>query len=258
MKNWTFLVLNLFHFSSITTAQVTVGIMCIDDNTLKITVSGMVDSTQIPPGYETQFSLEGVVNNTLGSGLNFIYNGELENGPNVRIRPSGGVLQSTGALVFTAVETQSELPTSILANVPITGSITIVEATESNLGIPWMKCGGARGMVYWGLNISPDHPAAGAQGQVVGEWKYDQLTCCPHETEGDCFKILSTVVSPTQLTPPCDGSIFVQGVGGIQPYSYQWDSGGNSQIEEELCPGVYQITVTDGSGQSKSVAITVN
>lgn len=43
-----------------------------------------------------------------------------------------------------------------------------------------------------------------------------------------------------------DGSVEVSVTGGTSPYSYQWSpSGGNSQLEEDLSAGTYEVTVTD-------------
>lgn len=53
----------------------------------------------------------------------------------------------------------------------------------------------------------------------------------------------------------CDGSINVSVVGGATPYAYTWSNGASTQDLSGLCPGTYNVTVTDadysaGSGGS--------
>jgi hypothetical protein len=40
-----------------------------------------------------------------------------------------------------------------------------------------------------------------------------------------------------------DGSVAVVAIGGLPPYSYSWESGGNSPILSNLGAGIYVVTV---------------
>ncbi|MEZ4974055.1 MAG: hypothetical protein R2820_12150 [Cyclobacteriaceae bacterium] len=55
----------------------------------------------------------------------------------------------------------------------------------------------------------------------------------------------------------CDGSIEVSGQGGTGPYSFQWQDGPSSAVNELLCPGEYQVTMTDAHGCDVSENITL-
>jgi len=49
----------------------------------------------------------------------------------------------------------------------------------------------------------------------------------------------------------CNGSATVAPSGGTPPYSYQWDANANNQTTQtatSLCPGSYNVTVTDAGG----------
>lgn len=49
-------------------------------------------------------------------------------------------------------------------------------------------------------------------------------------------------------TVGCNGSITVNPSGGTAPYSYSWTTGDTAQTIFSLCPGAYQVTVTDANG----------
>ncbi len=71
--------------------------------------------------------------------------------------------------------------------------------------------------------------------------------------------VVKNVVNNTECLPKaniysCDGSIDIEVEGSSGPYSYQWenfeDPGWSSTVEDpqNLCPGVYKVTVTHSSG----------
>ena len=59
--------------------------------------------------------------------------------------------------------------------------------------------------------------------------------------------MLSNSISQQDLLCPGneDGSISLETVGGIRPYSYKWNVPGNTNRLENLAAGVYQVTVSD-------------
>lgn len=46
----------------------------------------------------------------------------------------------------------------------------------------------------------------------------------------------------------CDGSISTDVTGGVQPYTYLWNTSDNSANLSNLCPANYSVTVTDDNG----------
>ena len=43
----------------------------------------------------------------------------------------------------------------------------------------------------------------------------------------------------------CDASAQVAPLGGVAPYTFQWSSGSQTDVDQELCAGTYTIEVTD-------------
>ena len=71
---------------------------------------------------------------------------------------------------------------------------------------------------------------------------------------------VSTVVVDEQNFGACDGSATANPTGGTPPYSYSWNDSQNqdTQTASDLCPGTYEVTVTDANGCEETVTITVN
>ena len=56
----------------------------------------------------------------------------------------------------------------------------------------------------------------------------------------------------------CDGILTVDDVtNGIQPYDYEWNTGETTQSIDNLCPGSYDVTVTDSKNCSVSESYTI-
>lgn len=55
----------------------------------------------------------------------------------------------------------------------------------------------------------------------------------------------------------CDGKITSAVSGGSGQYSYQWSTGGNGPVAENLCAGSYYLLVTDGNGCAGSDSISI-
>ena len=56
----------------------------------------------------------------------------------------------------------------------------------------------------------------------------------------------------------CDGIINSQVSGGNPPYQYSWSEGSVSSDLNDLCPGNYNLTVTDNSGCTSSESVEIN
>jgi gliding motility-associated-like protein len=56
----------------------------------------------------------------------------------------------------------------------------------------------------------------------------------------------------------CDGSVSTTVTGGVQPYTYVWNTGAGTPNLSGVCPANYSVTVTDNSGCSVAGNQTVN
>ncbi|MEL6970327.1 MAG: gliding motility-associated C-terminal domain-containing protein [Bacteroidota bacterium] len=75
----------------------------------------------------------------------------------------------------------------------------------------------------------------------------------------DILEVLQAeiVVTPEICAADCNGVIEVLASGGLEPYTYLWDIPGESNVQQDLCAGVYQFTVTDGFGTSYTQEVLV-
>ncbi len=53
--------------------------------------------------------------------------------------------------------------------------------------------------------------------------------------------------TPATCESSADGSITVEVLGGTAPYTYQWNTGSNSESLEGLAPGSYAVSITDAN-----------
>lgn len=92
----------------------------------------------------------------------------------------------------------------------------------------------------------------------------------PPDNPGACISILNVVVpslggpgvSTSQVNPSCGsptGSITANGSGGVLPYTYSINGGAYSAVNtfNNLTPGVYAISVMDGTGCSNGITVTL-
>lgn len=72
------------------------------------------------------------------------------------------------------------------------------------------------------------------------------------------FQISRTVTQPT-CDGEANGSITVfEPVGGTAPYTYQWSNGETGTTLTNLAPGSYTVTVTDATGCSKTLSLSIS
>lgn len=59
------------------------------------------------------------------------------------------------------------------------------------------------------------------------------------------------VIGNDSVTPwSCNGALSAQVSGGTGPYIYTWSNGTSQQINDNLCPGIYCVTVSDSEGHT--------
>lgn len=56
----------------------------------------------------------------------------------------------------------------------------------------------------------------------------------------------------------CDGSLSATITGGSQPYSYSWSNGVTTQTNTDLCPGTYNLQVSDQNGCQADASVIIN
>jgi gliding motility-associated-like protein len=69
---------------------------------------------------------------------------------------------------------------------------------------------------------------------------------------------LATAGFPPTCVGNCDGQVVVIPNGGTQPYTYSWSNGCTTPSCNNLCPGTYNITVTDALGCQSTGSATVS
>ena len=94
-------------------------------------------------------------------------------------------------------------------------------------------------------------------------------TCTITDANGCSIQQTFTITEPPQLTVAvagfdatcfgaCDGQVVVIPNGGVQPYSFLWNTGCTSPSCNNICAGTYTITVTDANGCTATGTATVN
>ena len=58
-------------------------------------------------------------------------------------------------------------------------------------------------------------------------------------------------------SPACNGSAVVTASSGEAPYTYLWSDGGTTATRSELCPGTYEVEVTDANGCLGTQTVTI-
>lgn len=74
-------------------------------------------------------------------------------------------------------------------------------------------------------------------------------------------EITATATAINSTCNTCNGSASVSPVGGTGPYTYQWDAAAGSattQTVNNLCAGIYSVTITDATGCSITVGIAIS
>ena len=101
----------------------------------------------------------------------------------------------------------------------------------------------------------------------VCPFEYDSLIVTDfmgcHASFGISFGGTSSILTYSmQTTNPscygqCNGTTHLQGLGGRAPYTYDWNVGADTSVRNNLCAGIYTITVHDVNGDSVVVHDTI-
>lgn len=65
-------------------------------------------------------------------------------------------------------------------------------------------------------------------------------------------KLIVQVDSSNTICGECKGQATSIVIGGVPPYHYHWSTGATTQTITNLCPGVYNLTLTDANGCTAS------
>lgn len=68
--------------------------------------------------------------------------------------------------------------------------------------------------------------------------------------------IITADITHGECSDECSG-VIITSVSGTEPFSYNWSNGSESPNEDNLCPGEYRLTVTDGNGCSADTAFLI-
>ena len=66
------------------------------------------------------------------------------------------------------------------------------------------------------------------------------------------LNITKNIINPVSCANTPDGVLGAGTTGGTPPYSFQWATGNDESISENLTCGIYPLTVTDANGCSKT------
>lgn len=76
---------------------------------------------------------------------------------------------------------------------------------------------------------------------------------------GVCNSTILTQVIPVPASDmvTCNGSVSLSVTGDNPPFTYLYSNGGTTPTQTGLCPGVYDVTVTDAGGASRSTSFLI-
>ncbi len=69
---------------------------------------------------------------------------------------------------------------------------------------------------------------------------------------------INFVITQESCVSACDGVIRANVTGGTPPYTYAWTGGLSGNLNQNVCPGSYTLTVTDANGCQQTATATVN
>ncbi|MBI2272095.1 MAG: hypothetical protein HYU69_17280, partial [Bacteroidetes bacterium] len=167
----------------------------------------------------------------------------------VTIRDSGGSTSTSTAVVTVhPAVTVLITPTNINCSGASTGSAAAA---------------GSGGSAPYTYNWSNGVSGSAASGLTAGTY-----TVTVTDNKGCTVNSTATITSPPPLagqftkgTANCTGCgckewLMVNATGGTSPYSYSWPDGYVNRYKSQLCPGAYNINITDKNGCSVKINLT--
>ena len=122
--------------------------------------------------------------------------------------------------------------------------------------------GGTAPYTYaWSNNgTTPTITALCAGNYTVTVTDINGCTATANITIGDGIPITATIVTNDATCGICDGDATVTAGGGSgAPYTYLWSPGGQTTPSiNNLCPGAYNLTITDNLGCSQLFTVLIN
>lgn len=146
--------------------------------------------------------------------------------------------------------------TTSMMNPPCTASTGVIVASVT---------GGSGGYTYnWQPGGSTNDTLSGVPAGIYTLVVTDSASNCSQTfvfglNNNSNGPVLSFNTTDVLCSGACNGSATVSAVGGQVPYDYQWSSGTNdtNTVVGNLCPGSYNILVTDNNGCIQTGQITI-
>lgn len=176
----------------------------------------------------------------------------------ITITGSGGTAPYNGTGVFTVTAGNYEYVITDANGCEATTQVSIIEplpltASATSISLP---CTGGSGMVevtatggtepYTGIgNFEITSP--GIYEYIITDALGCTITASSSVSATDAFNFtLST--ADALCSSSCDGTIQVVASDFVEPINIIWNDGFEGAIRNELCPGQYSFTISDGSG----------
>jgi uncharacterized repeat protein (TIGR01451 family) len=122
---------------------------------------------------------------------------------------------------------------------------------------------GGSGIYTYMWSTSPSQMTATATGLPAGTYTVTVVDAdgCMSTASGTVLNTLGLVIS-TSGSPAscglCNGSAVLNVSGGTGSYTYLWSNGATGQVITGLCPGIYSVTVSDGTCYSTDTVLIGN
>lgn len=145
----------------------------------------------------------------------------------------------------------------------VTHSTVLCDGSESTAMVNIEHGGGGNTDVFW------FEWSTGEISQVIPIYSSGQYSVTVTDTYNACsksqyFEILqapavSATIEKTDVT--CygrnDGTMTAVGIGGVEPFSYNWSTTLHSETIQNLVPGTYSVTITDDNGCTARAAASI-
>ncbi|MCC6690734.1 MAG: hypothetical protein IT235_04305 [Bacteroidia bacterium] len=151
--------------------------------------------------------------------------------------------------------------TSVCTNAPIKFTPSVNNSCDTTgYKFHWMFTGGTPTVSD---SVSPTVKFSGVGNYdvklvVTTLCKKDSITKINYITVNNCGCTLNAQYTKGTTNCPscgCKEWIMVTGINGTPPYNYQWPDGYDKRYKNALCPGIYNVIVTDNNGCKATVKV---